>query len=211
MAFARIRELLAKNRLPPGTDELLARVEDTGQLLRGLDEMVTRNEVAVNELNRELAALEGLEAEEKERIRSGSLGPRTRTSVLRRILRLRQQMDHTEDRLKIHDRNIRLHLDLIGTLKQIEAMNMAGVGEKEVDAIILRFGEELKSYQASLMSGEVLKTRERFEELPGEADLTSLETEIVGEREAAPAPAAEAADAAAGDEGGARREAAEEA
>jgi hypothetical protein len=187
MIFARVRELLTKNRLPPGTTELLASVKDTGELLRGLDELVTRNEVAVTELNEELAALEELERQQKEKIRSGSLGRRTRASVLRRILRLRQQMDHTEDRLKIHDRNIRLHLDLIGTLKQIDAMAMAGVGEREVDGIILRFGEELKSYQASLTSGEVLDRMEKAEQLPGEEDLSTLEAEILGEDRTEPA------------------------
>jgi hypothetical protein len=184
MVFSRVKELLAQSRLPPGTGELLAQVKDTAELLRGLDEMVTRNELAVSELNQELAALEELEAEEKDRVRSGRLGRRTRASILRRILRLRQQMDHIEDRLRIHDRNIRLHLDLIGTLKQIDAMAMAGVGESEVDGIILRFGEELKRYQASLTSGEVLERIEKADKLPGKEDLSSLEAEI--RNEAAP-------------------------
>jgi len=194
MVFERIRELLSKNRLPPGTGELLARVRDTQELLRELDSLVTRNEVAVSKLNDELAALERLEAEEREKVRSGALGPRSRASVLRRILRLRQQMDHIEDRLKIHDRNIRLHLDLIGVLKQIEAMSMAGVKEEEVDALVLRFSEELKSYQASLTSGEVLRRRAGEElELPGEEELASLEAEILAEQ---PERAEEPAEAA---------------
>jgi len=194
MVFERIRELLSKNRLPPGTGELLARVRDTQELLRELDSLVTRNEVAVSKLNDELAALERLEAEEREKVRSGALGPRSRASVLRRILRLRQQMDHIEDRLKIHDRNIRLHLDLIGVLKQIEAMSMAGVKEEEVDALVLRFSEELKSYQASLTSGEVLRRRAGEElELPGEEELASLEAEILAEQPERGAEPAEAA------------------
>ncbi len=188
MVFSRVKELLTQNRLPPGTGELLSTVKDTGELLRGLDEMVTRNEVAVAELNQELAALERLEAGEKEKIRSGDLGKRTRASILRRILRLRQQMDHVEDRLRIHDRNIRLHLDLIGTLKQIDAMAMAGVGEQEVDAIILKFGDELKTYQKSLTSGEVLEGIEKAEKLPGEEDLSSLEAEIRNEVARAASP-----------------------
>ncbi len=194
MVFERIRELLSKNRLPPGTGELLARVRDTQELLRELDSLVTRNEVAVSKLNDELAALERLEAEEREKVRSGALGPRSRASVLRRILRLRQQMDHIEDRLKIHDRNIRLHLDLIGVLKQIEAMSMAGVKEEEVDALVLRFSEELKSYQASLTSGEVLRRRAGEElELPGEEELASLEAEILAEQPERGKESAEAA------------------
>ena len=190
MVFGRIRELLGKNKLPPGTGELIQRVRDTGELLRGLDELVTRNEVAVADLNEELAALEALEGKEEERVRGGGLGQRTRESVLRRILRLRQQMDLIEDRLRIHDRNIRLHLDLIGTLKQIDAMAMAGVGEKEVDAVILGFGEQLRSYQAALTSGEVLSGIEKADRLPGQEDLAALEAEILGERaEAARGPA----------------------
>ena len=144
------------------------------------------------------------EAAEKERVQSGGRGARTRASVLRRILRLRQQMDHIEDRLKIHDRNIRLHLDLIGTLKQIDAMAMAGVGEGEVDAIILRFGDELKSYQASLTSGEVLSDMDKAEALPGEEDLAALEAEILGQA----APAATKEPPVAETEGGAARKAA---
>ena len=65
--------------------------------------------------------------------------------------------------------------------QQIDAMGMAGVGEKEVDEIILRFGEELKAYQASLTSGEVLSAMERTDALPGEEDLSCLEAEILRE------------------------------
>ena len=52
-------------------------------------------------------------------------------NALRRIGRLRKQMDNLEERLRIYNRNINLQIHLAGKVQALDAMELRGVDESE--------------------------------------------------------------------------------
>ena len=52
--------------------------------------------------------------------------------------------------LRIYERNMNLHLNLIGKIQQMEAMKLGGVDEAKIDQIVMDFEEKLEKYAAKL-------------------------------------------------------------
>lgn len=189
MVMDRLRRLFARKEIPVEARDILARASTPEQMLRGLDELITRNEVEVGRIHREIEALEAVEGQEKDRIRAGELPDRSRNNALRKIQRLRKQMDNFEERLRIYNRNINLQIDLAGKVQALEAMELRGVDEERIDSILLEYEEQLAVYSSVLDTEDVAITA-----LPRQLDdseaLRALEEEILGPR-VAPARAGE--------------------
>ncbi|RME74432.1 MAG: hypothetical protein D6785_15885 [Planctomycetota bacterium] len=181
MIIEKLKALFSRSEIPEETKSLLSKAQTTQELLQGLDELLTRNELEFNELNREITQLEEIEQEEMAKIREGNLPPRAKQNTLLYIKRLRKQMDNLQNRLYIYDKNINLHLNLIAKIQDMEAMALKGVDEKDIDKIIVDFQTNLERYMDSVVAAEAaeeyvvdLGDKER-------AELEALEKEIVGE------------------------------
>ncbi len=192
MVMDRFRRLLGRKEIPVEARDLLAAATNPQEMLRGLDELITRNEVEVDRIHKEIEALEVVEGHEKDRVRDGELAERSRNNTLRRIGRLRKQMDNLEERLRIFNRNINLQHHLVGKVQALEAMELRGVDEERIDSILLEYEEELSHY-SSVLDTEDLATSMLPDDLDDSEELRALEAEILGTKVEEPAPAEQAA------------------
>ena len=133
----RIRSIFVKQQVPDETRLLLEGVENIHELKRGLDEIVTRNEVELKEVEREIDKLEKIELAEKEKVKGGALSPREKDNTLRYIKRLRSRMDSYQKRHKIHDDNIDLHNTLLDKITEMEAMELKAVTPRMMAAMMV--------------------------------------------------------------------------
>ena len=69
MLIDKLKRLFSRNEIPTEARDLLRDAKAPRDLLRGLDELVTRNEMEVNTINRDIEALEEVECMETERVR----------------------------------------------------------------------------------------------------------------------------------------------
>ena len=76
MVMDRIRRLLGRKEIPLEARDMLAQATTPQEMLRGLDELITRNEIEVDRIHKEIEALEVVEGQEKDRVRAGDLAPR---------------------------------------------------------------------------------------------------------------------------------------
>lgn len=175
------KRLFTRDDIPDETRRLFESARSTQELLRGLDHLLTTNEVQFKELDDEINKLERLEQIEVGRIKTGELTGRQKRNALLYIKRLRKQMDAYEQRLRIYDRNMNLHLNLISKIQDIEAMKLRGVDETRIDAILMEFEENLEKYNETMNAASVLSetqvTRPSADE---ERELRALETELLG-------------------------------
>ena len=180
--FDKLAKLFKDTPLPDETKDIFVNTSDTKELLSGLDKLITRNELRLKQLNKELEKLEEMEQTDVKKVKDGSVSGRSKNNVLRTIKRMRRQLDNLERRIEIYDRNINLHLNLIGKIQQMEAMSLAGVDEEQIDDIILDFESHFEEYTETVAAGE---TAVEHEPLKGTSDeeLAELEAEIKGEKE----------------------------
>ncbi|MHC4937085.1 MAG: hypothetical protein ACYTGJ_12835 [Planctomycetota bacterium] len=179
MAMERIRRLFGGKEIPVEARDILARATTPQEMLGGLDELITRNELEIDRIHREIEALEAVEEREKSRVREGDLPDRSRNNTLRRIGRLRKQMDNLEERLRIFNRNINLQHHLVGKVQALGAMELRGLDEERIDAILLEYEEELGHY-SSVLESEDLATSPLPHGLDDAAELRAIEAEILG-------------------------------
>jgi hypothetical protein len=104
---------------------------------------------------------------------------------------MRRQLDNLEERMDIYDRNINLHLNLIGRIQQVEAMSLAGVDEAQIDDIILDFETHFEQYTETVAAGEAAITAKDTLKSASDNELAELESEIKGETEPQPKRAGE--------------------
>lgn len=187
----RLKGLFGRDEIPDEAKRVFDRATTPRELLRGLDELLTTNEVEFKELERELERLEAHEKDEMTRVRDGLVDGRQKRNALLSIQRLRKQMDNYENRLRIYDRNMNLHLSLIGKIQEIEAMKLRGVDEQRIDRIVMDFEEHLEKWNDTMSAADVAETSKQTLSAKDDRDLAALEREIVtGEakpREAEPA------------------------
>jgi hypothetical protein len=175
----RLRGLFGRDEIPDEAKRVFDRAQTPRELLRGLDELLTTNEVEFKELERELERLEAHEKDEMARIRDGLVDGRQKRNALLSIQRLRKQMDNYENRLQIYDRNMNLHLSLIGKIQEIEAMKLRGVDEQRIDRIVMDFEEHLEKWNDTMSAADVAETSKQTLSAKDDRDLAALEREIV--------------------------------
>jgi hypothetical protein len=176
----RLKELFARDEIPEEAKRVFDRATTPKELLRGLDELLTTNEVEFKDLERELERLEERERAEIARIREGAVEGRQKRNALLSIQRLRKQMDNYESRLRIYDRNMTLHLGLIGKIQEIEAMKLRGVDETRIDRIVMEFEEQLEKYNDTMSAADAAETSKHALTAKDDRDLAALEREITG-------------------------------
>lgn len=178
--FERFKDWISGKRIPDETKSVLEGFDDARLALKELDRLATQNEMEIERLNREIERLEKMETQQVEKLKEGSVGERSKRVVLRTIQRLRMQMDNLENRITIYENNVRLHLALIGRLQQMEAMELSGVGEEEIDEVLFDFEAALEEYEEKLQAARLIETAKAPKETVSDDDaLKSLEVEIM--------------------------------
>ncbi|MEM7261590.1 MAG: hypothetical protein AAF488_06330 [Planctomycetota bacterium] len=185
MVMDKIRKLFQRREIPRDARDLVNGSQSPKEVLQGLDELITRNEMEVTSINREIEALERVEGKEVERVRAGELPERSKNNVLRRVQRLRKQMDNLEERQRIYNRNINLQIHLVGRIQALEAMELRGVDETAIDSILNDYEEELCAYQNALETEDLIVS-DLGPALDDSEELGGIEAEILGEPDAAP-------------------------
>jgi carbon monoxide dehydrogenase subunit G len=178
----KIKNLFSKGGIPEEVKNVLADAKTTQQLLTGLDEVLTRNEMEFNKLKKEIDRVVSVLDEEEGKIKEEEdLSGRQKRYTLQYIKRLRSHLDNLDHRMTIFDKNINLHIQLIGKIQDMEAMALRGVDEKQIDDIIMEFEEQVAKYMDVVTAGEAgfegatsISERE-------DRELARLEKEIVGE------------------------------
>ena len=89
MLMDKLRKLFSRQEIPQDARDLVRDATEMSEVLVGLDELITRNEMAVSTINGEIEALEEVESTEMGKVRGGELPERSKNNVLRRIQRLR--------------------------------------------------------------------------------------------------------------------------
>ena len=179
--FDKLKEAILGKRLPEETRRALEESDDARQTLSRLDSLITRNEMEIRRLNRELGRLEEMESSEKKKLKAGEVGERAKRTILRTIQRLRTRMDALENRITIYERNVNLHLMLIGRLQQAEAMKAAGVSEDEVSEVMMDFESEWEAYEEVMEAARSVQPVEVQAQVGDEKELKALEEEILAE------------------------------
>jgi hypothetical protein len=174
----KLKALFTRDEIPDETKAIFDAAKTPTELLRGLDNLLTRNEVEAKELNDEITKIEEQAVEEEERVRIGSLPERQKRNALLKIKRLRKTMDNYEGRLRIYERNMNLHLNLIGKIQQMEAMKLGGVDEAKIDQIVMEFEEKLEKYADIMNAAEAHEGRSATVSTKEDRELKALEAEI---------------------------------
>jgi hypothetical protein len=181
MFFEKLKRLFSRKEVPEEARELYEKANNTRELLKGLDAILTRNEVESRELTKEIAALEGKEKEEEAKVKSGDVTGRQKRNTLLLIRRMRKQLDNLDHRLRIYDRNMNLHLNLIGKIQDMEAMQLRGVKEEQIDEILLDFESNMEDYAGTLTAASIVESGAGELDSREERELKKIEEEILGE------------------------------
>jgi hypothetical protein len=178
----KIKGLFSRGALPEETQLLLSGVADVAELRRGLDEIVTRNEVEARDIEREIDKLARLEVAQKERIAGGDLNRREKTNTLREIQRLRRRMNSLEKRHRIHQDNIDLHLGLFDRITEMEAMELKKVTQEQIEEIAVDYDEKLDKHRDIMHAARAAAGLDpEYEDQQELAELAALEKEILKE------------------------------
>lgn len=182
--FSKLKQVFGGGKVPDDMVEAFTSSENTKELLGNIDKLITRNQVEIKTQEKQLLKLGTMEEEDVDKVRAGTLSGVTRRMALRNIKRLRKQISNVEDRLNIYDKNINLHLNLIGKIQQMEAMQLRGVSEEEIDTVIMDFEANFEAYTAALEAGEDIEAH-ASRLASDEKELEALESELQGKTEPA--------------------------
>jgi hypothetical protein len=164
------------------TEEVIRKAGSTREILDHLDELITTNEVELRKTRNELARLEMSERASIENVKSGRIGDREKEFVLLQIKRTRGQMDGLKVKADILNKNIELHMSLVGKIQAMEAMDLRGIEQSMVEKVILDYEEGMEKFKESVHSGEgVTEKKEEVLSSKDKEDLRKLEQEILGE------------------------------
>jgi hypothetical protein len=163
-------------------EQVIKNANSTREMLEHLDELITQNEVELRKTRQELARLELSERASIENIKTGRVGEKEKQFVLLQIKRTRTQMDNLKLKADILNKNIELHMNLVGKIQAMEAMDLRGIEQSVVERVMLDFEEGMEKFRDSVQTGEgVVENRDEVLTNKDKEELRKLEKEIMGE------------------------------
>jgi hypothetical protein len=193
--FDKVKSLFTREQIPDETRLLLSGVDNVQELRRGLDEIITRNEVERKEVERECEKLGKIEEAEKDKIKGGTLTDREKMNTLRYIKRLRRRIESYEKRQKIHEDNIDLHQALMDKIDEMEAMELKAVRQEQIEEIAVDYEERLEKHKEVVAAGRVAQEQDvDYDDVTEKRELAALEKEILGESDVTVLPEEEEED-----------------
>jgi hypothetical protein len=167
------------------TEQAIRNASSTREVLEHIDDLITTNEVELRKTRNELARLEMSERAAVENVKSGRVGDREKEFVLLQIKRTRGQMDSLKLKADILNKNIELHMNLVGKIQAMEAMDLRGIEQSMVEKVMLDYEEGMEKFREAVHSGEeVTKKKDGVLTARDKEDLRKLEAEILGEKKA---------------------------
>lgn len=164
-------------------EQVIRDAHSTREMLEHLDELITQNEVELRKTRQELARLEMSERASVENIKSGRVGEREKEFVLLQVKRTRSQMESLKLKADILNKNIELHLSLVGKIQAMEAMDLRGIEQSLVERVMLDFEEGMEKFREAVHSGEgVTQNKEEVLTSKDKEELRKLEREILGDQ-----------------------------
>ena len=161
---------------------VIKNANSTREMLEHLDELITQNEVELRKTRQELARLELSERASIENIKTGRVGDREKEFVLLQIKRTRTHMGNLKLKADILNKNIELHMNLVGKIQAMEAMDLRGIEQSVVERVMLDFEEGMDKFRESVQTGDgVVQSRDEVLSNKDKEDLRKLEKEIMGE------------------------------
>ncbi|MCA8918767.1 MAG: hypothetical protein KDB32_06790 [Planctomycetes bacterium] len=161
---------------------VIKNANSTREMLEHLDELITQNEVELRKTRQELARLELSERASIENIKTGRVGDREKEFVLLQIKRTRTHMGNLKLKADILNKNIELHMNLVGKIQAMEAMDLRGIEQSVVERVMLDFEEGMDKFRESVQTGDgVVQNRDEVLSNKDKEDLRKLEKEIMGE------------------------------
>lgn len=178
----KLKRLVGRHDVPPETQSLFEKAGSADEVLYKLDTHLTRNQVEFKKLEKQISRLEDLEQSEISKIKNGEVTGRQKDNALMTIRRLRQQLDSCLARQRIFDKNMILHINLINRIRDVQAMQLSGVDEDEIDSIIYEFDENWDRYTTTLSAGRVVEQPSVLNRnnVTRDNELRALEAEILG-------------------------------
>jgi hypothetical protein len=177
----KIKGFFTKASMPDETRLLLAGVENVHELRKGLDVIITRNEVELKDVEREIDKLEKIELAEKDKVKAGTLPPREKDNTLRYIKTLRTRMDSYQKRHKIYQQNIDLHLSLLDRIDEMEAMELKAVTQEQISEIAVDYDEKREKHNEIIDAYKATIGETRHDDQKDKKELEALEKEILAE------------------------------
>jgi hypothetical protein len=172
------------------SEQVILDANSTREMLEHLDELITQNEVELRKTRQELARLELSERASIENVKSGRVGDREKEFVLLQIKRTRSQMESLKVKADILNKNIELHLNLVGKIQQMEAMDLRGIEQNLVERVMLDFEEGMEKFREAVHASEGVTTnKEEVLTAKDKVELRKLEQEILGEAKPVEKPA----------------------
>lgn len=143
----------ALEALAAAEDETFFR--DSKLWLQRFDEYITAAEIEIESVSIELDGLLNLQdsvsAQLKTLNKSGSWHEK---SLLIKLDRLNLHADNLKKRIEIYSQNIRVYLNLMSKIQDIQAMKMNGLDEDKISNIWVQFKECLDQYKDRLLAEE---------------------------------------------------------
>lgn len=180
--FDKLKNLFAKDILPGEDRKAYAQAKDLPGFLRHLEEMVTRNEVMLRQIRATISKLELQERATITSVKRGNITGRGVRLALQTVNRYRKQLDGLERKADVINKNLTLHINLIGKIEVMEAMELKGVDTEVIDAVMLEFMGNVEKYQSAVLGEDSVITPEQTMLSENERqELAHLEEEIFGQ------------------------------
>ena len=148
-------------------------------MLKKLDKNLTKNEVRLEQLKKQILHLEQMEQQEITQIQKGKMTQRQERFSLQNIKNLRVRLARLEKRADIYQRNVQLQLRLIEKIEDVQAMHMQGVEEDQIDEILAEFELSIDEYNEILQTS-ITSTKELNFASEQPEELVRLKAEICG-------------------------------
>jgi hypothetical protein len=134
----------------------LERIKNSKGLLQCLDELITSNEADIDKLSSELDKYavdeEAIKKQVKEVNAPNSWKER---NLLLKLERLLIQKQNSQQRLEIYNQNIRVCMNMVARIQDMDAMKMGGINETKIEDVWLDFKTHFEQYKDRILHGEV--------------------------------------------------------
>lgn len=181
MILEKLKQIFGRTSLPEETRNVFSSARSVKQLLTSLDEILRQNNLERAKVIREIDDLEKAVALEEKKIAEGTLSGRAERNVLSRIKQLNMRLSNLDRRVRIFDRNIELHNNLIARIQDVQAMQLTGVDEKQIENIILEWDERFDEFMREGEAARALAAEHALLEDSEEKELAALKDKILAD------------------------------
>lgn len=155
---------------------------DARKKLQLFDEFVTAAEAKIEQLTEEIEKYEKEEAAFTFLLQQSSKESWNEKNLLLKIERGKVHTANLKRRIEIYNQNIRVYLNLMSKIEEMQAMRLGGLSEEKIQNIWLDFKERTEQYQNLLHTDEAAREPHSFLTEKLSSSLESLKPERAQEK-----------------------------